>query len=572
MCGIVGIITDGKRFRSGDRIMREMLFANMLRGSDATGVYSVDLNYNTSMSKETIPSPRFINTNKLGKEIIFNADIRPFTMGHCRAATLGDKGDVKYAHPIVIKDKLALVHNGTLTYWPKKYGKDSIEHDSTAIADILAEEGLQAFLDKCHGAFALVWHDTRDETIHMFRNTDRPLSMIRVDNAIVFSSELGLSSWIVQRNDHKILKYENLKPLTHYIFEVGELSYKTEELVKTFVPPPPVHSHRFRGEEWEQRQDEWEDSGHGFNRRPVSWGSLPPLHPSNQRRFDQPGGTVVAPSVQSVQAGGENDERYARELERHMAGNLIEGDPTTEQQGSEENTEGNRTTGTITKPRVKRMSGWKDLYVGKEVLVSLEDFDPVESDDNVARYRWIAAPHHPNEYPEVQYRGVMEEGALPSARLLITKKYLWCTIREIVHSKDTGNVIIWGHNLKISEVDDPNWQIARTEHLKEETKALSITHNPGFKLSKPPKAQVIKLETKNFCQGRCCKRPTGELVPNSQMRLVTEQVQGLKSTTKIQQTMRLCEDCVQEYVEDRTKVVPESWKDHKVKETKVEAM
>jgi|SRR5665213_568963 len=97
---------------------------------------------------------------------------------HARAATIG-KITVQNAHPFRIEHVLGM-HNGTIRFGLDN--ADKFETDSQALFDNLVREGdvaIQKLVDNSNAAYALVWIDSRDKTLNLMRNAERPLYLLK---------------------------------------------------------------------------------------------------------------------------------------------------------------------------------------------------------------------------------------------------------------------------------------------------------------------------------------------------------------------------------------------------------
>lgn len=176
MCGIVGYITkEDKAYKDAKQhFMRFALALDTLRGSDSTGVMTVSKNFKVQTMRSLMPGDAWVHSKSFRSK--WNPGWASF--GHNRAATAG-KVTIGNAHPFEV-GPISLVHNGTL--WRKgdslpKVGKD-IEVDSHQIAYNLAEHPVaeaKSVIEKIDGSYALVWYDSRDMSINIARNSERPL-------------------------------------------------------------------------------------------------------------------------------------------------------------------------------------------------------------------------------------------------------------------------------------------------------------------------------------------------------------------------------------------------------------
>ncbi len=177
MCGIVGYISQNDNLYKGpkDHFMRYALALDTLRGADSTGLVTLSKRFTVKSMKTLMPGDVFVHSNEYLKK--YKTGWAQF--GHNRAATKGSITE-ENAHPFTF-GAVTMVHNGTLlnggkslpTFDPKIGDVDSMQiayalsqYDPEDAADVLKE---------IEGSFALVWADSRDESINMARNSQRPL-------------------------------------------------------------------------------------------------------------------------------------------------------------------------------------------------------------------------------------------------------------------------------------------------------------------------------------------------------------------------------------------------------------
>ena len=176
MCGIVGYISNNDKLHSDakDHFMRYALALDTLRGEDSTGLITLNKRFTVRTMKTLMPGDKFVHSNEYLKKY------RPgwAQIGHNRAATRGSVV-VDNAHPFIF-GPITLVHNGTL----QQDGQSlpTYDHklpvDSMQLAHALSQcepKEAQDMLSKVHGSFALVWSDSRDESVNMARNSERPM-------------------------------------------------------------------------------------------------------------------------------------------------------------------------------------------------------------------------------------------------------------------------------------------------------------------------------------------------------------------------------------------------------------
>lgn len=190
MCGLVGVF--GDLGISEKKIFSTMLQLDVIRGKDSTGIFSVDDKGECEVHKLAITPTDFLETSA-AQRLITHADSALF--GHNRAATRG-KVNRSNAHPFQ-HGAITMMHNGTLR---SVYNLDShakFDTDSEAIAynlSIIEPDEAPTLIEKLNGAFALIWHDARDNSINIVRNSERPLHYMETvrGDAVYFSSELGI--------------------------------------------------------------------------------------------------------------------------------------------------------------------------------------------------------------------------------------------------------------------------------------------------------------------------------------------------------------------------------------------
>lgn len=309
MCGIVGIVTDEKPNSkdSTDRIMfmQQALIIDTLRGDDAAGTYGCKRGKAEipAFAKGTGTGYGLIGSKQwqelFGKDKV--ADYK-YIVGHNRSATQGGTG-VEVAHPFQVGD-ITLVHNGTLTNthtMPDSQFQAGTLNDSHTICYNLSKHDALDVLQTINGAFALVWHDARDDSLNLARNNERPLSLAKAAkmDTVYFASEgemlylldarigLGLSQ-IVSLNPYYWLKFtpeSGIKPKVRQ-FEKYDAS-KHRRAAKTVAT----------SQGWSN------DSDTDYTPRPQMnyTGVITPLHPkmeANKRKSKPPAKSNISEKLQ----------------------------------------------------------------------------------------------------------------------------------------------------------------------------------------------------------------------------------------------------------------------------------
>ena len=233
MCGIVGIIEKvGNPSKVTQAIFTQMLYADALRGWDATGVFSVNHSGDVTIRKKAVDAGSFFEYLYENKNE-FNLNV-PVLIGHNRAATKGDKDKDDNAHPFQEKN-ITLVHNGTLL---GHRNLADVDVDSHAITHALTEDSPQELIQKLTGAYALCWYNSTEHTINVLRNNERPLHILETQHTFIISSEELLARWILSRNGAKVLASFDVLPDVHYKFrkENDTIKLFQQELQKKKYP------------------------------------------------------------------------------------------------------------------------------------------------------------------------------------------------------------------------------------------------------------------------------------------------------------------------------------------------
>ncbi len=184
-------------------------------------------------------------------------------LGHNRAAT---RGTVKRnnSHPFLFESVMGM-HNGTLI--PSSQYKlthhKKFDTDSEAIIAELETEGVEATIPKLEGAYALVWYDSRDNTVNFIRNKERSLYYIfdEDEKQLFWSSEwehlASATNQIKMKDKGLRLLPENM----HLSWTVPNSNEKFGEptTVKRegFVPVPFTRGSNIYGDEWDEATKGW---------------------------------------------------------------------------------------------------------------------------------------------------------------------------------------------------------------------------------------------------------------------------------------------------------------------------
>jgi glucosamine 6-phosphate synthetase-like amidotransferase/phosphosugar isomerase protein len=254
MCGLVGWITSEKGSDAYDRrkFIDQALILDTVRGGDSTGVFVVsnfwkqdekpwaDWRKQTSGGHEFVITPEYKALFDAGKTNEYK-----FCVGHNRSATSGGVV-LDAAHPFT-EGPITLVHNGTVK---KEYTTEvELANDSHGICWRLSKDPVEEVIKSLDGAFALIWHDARDDSLNFVRNSQRPLHMAKAkgNDTIYFASEAEMLYWLDHRLTLKLQDIVSMKP-AHW------LKFKGPKLMVPEVKPVELYSPKA------QSQTKWDSS------------------------------------------------------------------------------------------------------------------------------------------------------------------------------------------------------------------------------------------------------------------------------------------------------------------------
>lgn len=248
MCGIVGFITDKDQAVSWEmkKFITQGLYVDLLRGEDATGImYGLHWPADGSIRHAGFvrhPGPSFVFLGmKDTKKVLEDMRDHRFVVGHNRAATIGSN-KMSNTHPFQEKP-ITLVHNGTIqgTHRLPAGGtaKLNVDVDSHAICYNLAAHNVEEVVAQMEGGYALVWHDGRDDTVNIIRNSDRPMHFAQIKDrrTVMFASEGLMLQWLAARNNIKIGPMYSPKPGVLFTFHPEKTLSPVTRQLKMYSPP-----------------------------------------------------------------------------------------------------------------------------------------------------------------------------------------------------------------------------------------------------------------------------------------------------------------------------------------------
>jgi len=217
MCGIVGVVAryNSGFFKQTEDSFFQMLYADALRGEDSTGVIAIEKDSRFHIAKEASSADYFASyfkANDDGKKVVSDMFSKGKAwVGHNRKKTIGEVSD-DTAHPFLVENKFALVHNGTL-FNHKKLADTAVDSHALAIhlqKAIATGQGdpakvkaaIEESLAEVDGAYAVSMYDQDSHKLYLLRNKDRPLALIECENAVYFMSEALMGMWVLNRNGY----------------------------------------------------------------------------------------------------------------------------------------------------------------------------------------------------------------------------------------------------------------------------------------------------------------------------------------------------------------------------------
>lgn len=272
-CGIIGF--SGKTKFDLQKIETLIAWNSFERGSDATGIYSPINGLKKSLEKGS-DYVIYETKNYFQPDNLF--------IGHVRQATVGDKKEIKNAHPFQ-RGNYVLAHNGTLKNYrdlAHKYELPLADYnvDSDYVAGSIEKaDSIEQVLSEINGAAAFIITDDRNpDKLYVFRNTERPLYRGYDRDKNMYISSLAEPLYL--------LRLENIKEFKeNFLYTIidGNIKANTVKKIKNTPYSKPVTT--YPNKQWQRHADEeYIGMGCGFNlarhMRPNKQLSLLPTPPS----------------------------------------------------------------------------------------------------------------------------------------------------------------------------------------------------------------------------------------------------------------------------------------------------
>lgn len=225
MCGIVSYFSNTTAYdRDIHNLLAEMIACDTVRGGHSTGImYEDDTNVYTF--KKAMSGFDFIQLAQ-AQQILRNYHTSRFLVGHNRAATVGTVNQTN-AHPFQ-HGHITGVHNGTLiNHRTLVKGTFNSQVDSEYIFKALSEaDKTKDVIEEINGAFALIWYDAKNDTIHFIRNDERPYTLAKVKGAdiVLGASEGDMLTWLAKRNNLSLEESMQPAPMVEHVFNWDNLA------------------------------------------------------------------------------------------------------------------------------------------------------------------------------------------------------------------------------------------------------------------------------------------------------------------------------------------------------------
>tara|TARA_R110002072_G_scaffold106099_2_gene231582 strand:- start:738 stop:1754 length:1017 start_codon:yes stop_codon:yes gene_type:complete len=180
MCGIFGFAKKSGHQTDSQleilkRVFTELTDESSIRGMDSTG-FSVINPYSRKTIKTLVDSSTLVESKEWNNVLDEIDSTTTIVMGHVRLATHGVV-KVNNAHPFNIGN-VTLAHNGIIHNYnavAKSLGKSVPEVDSQVLLQCLNKKDMSRAFEDIDGDFAITWVKEDNNSIHLARESGRPM-------------------------------------------------------------------------------------------------------------------------------------------------------------------------------------------------------------------------------------------------------------------------------------------------------------------------------------------------------------------------------------------------------------
>lgn len=240
MCGIVGLICQSQYGfdKKHEDVFFQLLKVDELRGDDSTGIIYAESDGGFGYLKEASCASWVGSTMYAHPMMKASMQRGKAYIGHNRKATIGKVKD-ETAHPFVVDDNFAMVHNGTL-FNHNKLKQTEVDSEALAhhlkpiLTGNLSDDQLNEEMGKIDGAYAVAAYSQEKHQVYLVRNAQRPLALVELPNGYAWASEGLMLAWILSRNGYDLSKCNGRDIKEHTIIIID---LKTNKLTEREYQP-----------------------------------------------------------------------------------------------------------------------------------------------------------------------------------------------------------------------------------------------------------------------------------------------------------------------------------------------
>lgn len=236
ICGLFGAISNTLSDNE-IALVRTAGALSFLRGTHSTGVAACykgkKKHFEYAYDKDTVDPYSYLFDDRTINELKQASAI----IGHCRHATVG-KVSVDNAHPYECGHIIG-AHNGTVFSLNAEATKQNTT-DSHLIFKMIAEKGIDETVQKlgANAAYALTWFDTKENTLNLLHNKERPLYIMKGPGTVYWASEGIFLALAGSRSSCKVESPESVPVDTLFTFNLHNMKLTSREV--KYTPPPTV--------------------------------------------------------------------------------------------------------------------------------------------------------------------------------------------------------------------------------------------------------------------------------------------------------------------------------------------